>query len=438
MNRRKWRALLKQYLLIVVLIVLVAISLMLSFGIWSSMGQRPLYIAPSESTDSEKRLVSEKDIVSVYDFDSVVINRKDKQQLVMNSRGVTREILTSMGDWQIDTVTAEKLDEKQYLKLMNEKDTVLLGYPDQVVGSLVESRLNLSVGLTDDDRVDRVQLPINGKGKVRFFNDRTRDVYTASIVTAGTALDKVKWPKDMTDVAFEWRQGRLRTNYLSETKLKTKSYLLDEAKRADVVSTAFKSAGVTPYLVDTPDDKVEYTDGDTRRLILNKQSGNVEMTEYDSKTMPRAMSSNMSHAYDTLVALKQIPENMYYFEELEDGMKLSYRLYVDGVPMFMSENFDFGTVSVTYEANRQTVDYSIYGIQVPLPDKNEKMVTLDTTETVLNKLADAGVDTSKVQGLTPGYSWFENDEEGYITLQPAWFVQLKDEWLPVTFYTGAE
>ncbi|AIG64992.1 two-component system activity regulator YycH [Weissella tructae] len=437
MNRRKWRALLKQYLLIVVLMILVAVSLMLSFGIWSSLGDRPLYIAPSESADSDKRLVSEKDIVSVYDFDNVVVNQKGKQQLVMNSRSITREVLAVMGDWQINTVTAEKLDEKQYLKLMNEKNTVLLGYPDQVVGSLVESRLNLGIGLTDDDRVDRVQLPLSGKGQVRFFNDRTRDVYTASIMTPGTSLDDIKWPKNMTDVNFEWRQNRLRMNYLSETKLKTKSYLLDESKRADVVATAFKSARVTPYLVDTPDDKVEYTDGDTRRLVLNKQSGNVEMTEYDSKTMPRAMSSNMTHAYDTLVALKQVPENMYYFEELEDGMKLSYRLYVEGLPMFMSENFDFGTISVTYESNRQTVDYSVYGIQVPLPDKNEKTITLDNTETVMEKLTDAGVDTKKVQGLTMGYSWLENDEEGYITLQPAWFVQMKDEWLPVTFYTGA-
>lgn len=436
MNRRKWRDLVKQYLLIATLTILVIISVVLSFGIWGSMGQHSLSLMASDGTDSEKRVVSEKNIEAVYDFDAVILNQDDKHKRIASSRGTNRNILDAISKWRVAEVSAEKKDEKTYLALLNEKDTVVLSYPDQVVGSLVESRLNLSVGLTDDDRIDRVQIPLSGHGEIRFFNDRTRDVYSAKIKRADDKLLALKWPADKIEVAWAWRKGRVRLNYVDDIKLKTKSYLLDESDKADVISAAFKSTGVTPFIVSNEAGKVEYTDGDTRRLLLYPQSGNVSLTEYDSKNMPRLMSNNMVHAYETLVSIKQVPENMYYFEELDDGMKLSYRLYVNGLPMFASENFGFGAVSVAYEQKRQIIDYSLYSLQVPLPDKDEQTIDLGNTKSVMTALKKVGVDTSQVQGITLGYRWLENDQEQYITLQPGWFVQMHDEWLPLNSYTG--
>lgn len=444
MNRRKLRELVKQYLLIVMLALLVIVSLMLSFGIWGSMGERSIYLTSSENNDSEKRLVSEKNIESVYDFDAIILNKDKKHKRIASSRGANRDILSNMGNWHVEDVSTEKIDEVQYLALMKENDTVILGYPDQVIGSLVEARLNISVGLTDDDRIDRIQVPLNGKGEIRFFNDRTRAVYRAKIKNSGTALTDIKWPSDQVEVDWVWRQGRVRMNYLGDVKLKKKSYLLDESEKSDVVSTAFKSTGKTPYIVQDENDKnglngsseVEYTDGDTRRLLLDEQSGNVSLTEYDNKHIPKLMSNNMVHAYETLVSIKEVPENMYYFEELDDGAKLSYRLYVNGVPMFMSDNFGFGAVSVAYEQNRQTIDYSVYSLQVPLPDKDEQEVSLGNTEDVMTALKNVGVDTAKVQGISLGYRWLEDDQERYITLQPGWFVQIDNHWDTLSAYTG--
>ncbi|QVK12157.1 two-component system activity regulator YycH [Weissella ceti] len=436
MNRRKWRGLLKQYLLIVLLALLVMISLMLSFGIWGTMGERSVYLTSSDTNESEKRLVSEKDVEAVYDFDAVVVNQDKKHKRIMNSRGINREILSALGDWQVENVSAEKMKNNEYLKLLNENDTVLLGYPDQVIGSLVEARLNISVGLTDDDRIDWIQLPMNGKGEIRFFDDRTQDVYRAKVDQSGTALADMQWPSDQTEVEFEWRKERVRINYLKNVKLKTKSYLLDEAEKSNVVSAAFKSTEGTPFIVENDNGDIEYTDGDTRRLVLDSNSGNVSLTEYDNTHIPKLMSNNMSHAYETLVAIKQVPENMYYFEELDEGMKLSYRLYVNGFPMFKSQNFDFGTASVAYEPNRQTIEYSLYSLQVPLPDKDEKTISLGNTKSVMKALRNAGVDTAEVQGTSLGYRWLEYDQERYITLQPGWFVQINNEWLPLSAYTG--
>lgn len=436
MNRRKWRSLLKQYLLIVLLIILVIISLMLSFGIWGSMGEHSVYLSSSDANDTEKRLVSEKDIESVYDFDAIVVNDGKKQERVISSRGTNRDILSVMGDWRIDTAVAEKLDDDAYLKQLNQANTVVLGYPDQVIGSLVEARLNVSVGLTDDDRIDWVQLPMDGKGEIRFFNDRTKDVYRAPIKGTGTALTTVKWPSEKVEIDFEWRQARVRMNYVGDVKVKTKSYLLDEDTKSDAIATAFKSTGITPYAVEGDAGNVEYTDGDTRRFVLHPESGNVSLTEYDSTHIPKVMSNNMVHAYETLVAIKQVPENMYYFEELDEGMKISYRLYVNGLPLFMSDNFGFGAVSVAYEQNRQTIDYSLYKLQVPLPDKDEQTIELGNTKSVMDTLKKAGVNPSDVQGVSLGYRWLENDQERYITLQPGWFVQIENEWLPLTAYSG--
>lgn len=440
MNRRKWRDLIKQYLLIALLALLVIISLMLSFGIWGSMGQHSVQLTSSEGTDSEKRLVSEKNIEAVYDFDAIIMNQNHKHKRIASSRGANRDILTAMGDWRVEDVSAEKTDEKKYLDLMNEDNTVILGYPDQVIGSLVETRLNISVGLTDDDRIDRIQVPLSGKGEMRFFNDRTHDVYRAKIVDAGTALTSIEWPKEQVEVEWVWRQGRVRLNYIGDVKLKTKSYLLDESEKADIVSAGFKTTGKTPFIVQNEnsdvDGTIEYTDGDTRRLLLDTLSGNVSLTEYDNKHIPKLMSNNMVHAYETLVSINEVPENMYYFEELDEGMKLSYRLYVNGLPMFMSDNFGFGTVSVAYEQNRQTVDYSVYSLQVPLPDKDEQEIKLGKTADVMKALKDVGIDTDKVQGISLGYRWLEDDQERYITLQPGWFVQMDNKWDSLSAFTG--
>lgn len=437
MNRRKIRTVLKQYLLIVLLILLVLVSLGLSFGIWHSMGDQSVYMQATDTSETDKRLVSEKGIEAVYDFDYVVLNHNKKHQRVINSRRTSRDVLTVMGDWQLEDAVAEKLDKKTYLALQNEDNTVLLGYPDQVIGGLVESRLNVSVGLTDDDRIDRVQLPMNGEGEVRFFNDRTHDVYRAKVTGGGTKLTTIKWPTDTADVTLRLQKDRVDLEYLESIQLKTKSYLLDEADKSSAIATAFKSTGVTPRIVESDGDRVEYTDGDSRRLLLDVSSGDVNLTEYDNQSVPKVMSSNLKHAYDTLVALKQVPENMYYFEEKDDGMALTYRLYVNGLPMFVSENFGFGKVSVNYEQHRQTIDYSLYSLQVPLPDKDEQIITLKNTKSVMASLAAAGIDTENVQDMRIGYNWLENDQAQYITLQPGWFIRINNEWAPLSSYTKA-
>jgi len=430
MNRRKLRSVLKQYLLIVLLIILVLISAGLSFAIWGSIGAQSINVKTPDKTESDKRLVSEKGIEAVYDFDLVVLNQNGKHDQIINSRRISRDILTNMGDWQIDDAIAEHVDEKTYLKLQNENNTVLLGYPDQVIGGLVESRLNISVGLTDDDRIDRVQLPIDGSGEMRFYTDKTHDVYRAKI-SEGSKLSKIKWPSVRTSVALEDHGDRVRINRLETIKLKTKSYLLDKVNQSDAVSAAFKSSDVTPQIVKNDGDKISYSDGDDRQMLLDQGSGDAVLTEYYNRDTPKVLSRNMRSAYDQLVQLKQIPENMYYFEENDDGSKLTYRLYVDGLPMFGSENFGFGKVSIDYQSNRQTVDYSLYGLQVPLPDKDEKTVTLPSTNTVVSQLEKLGIKSTDIQGMRIGYSWLENDNEQYITLQPGWFIQIKDKWMPL-------
>ncbi|CAM3219059.1 YycH family regulatory protein [Vagococcus fessus] len=112
-----------------------------------------------------------------------------------------------------------------------------------------------------------------------------------------------------------------------------------------------------------------------------------------------------------------------YFEGTPN--RVTYRNYVEGYPIF-SDNGK-GRMDISRENKNIRISTNQETIQVPIPSEEE--VVLESTDKIIEKLQLKGIDVKDIQGLQIGYTWEANQEtKQVVDLVPEWYIKLKDKW----------
>jgi regulatory protein YycH of two-component signal transduction system YycFG len=213
--------------------------------------------------------------------------------------------------------------------------------------------------------------------------------------------------------------------------LKAYRYLVAQVDDKSFVSVLFAGARRAP-IVAQQDSLTTYNDGVARQLKVNDESGLTTFDTY-ADTVGRNFGERLETGYNWLVKVRQLPDNIYYFESHDGGRDIVYRLYANGVPIFNMTNF--GTVRVQQLSNsHQRISFSKYSLQVPLPTAASDEVTLPSGGDVIKELQEAGLKPSRIQRLSLGYRWVSAKDETTVTLKPEWYVEVDDTWEAVNDY----
>ncbi|MHC5373403.1 YycH family regulatory protein [Enterococcus sp. LJL120] len=136
---------------------------------------------------------------------------------------------------------------------------------------------------------------------------------------------------------------------------------------------------------------------------------------------------NQSFAY--ISKLGSNVGNLRYFDREDE--QLNYRVFVEGYPVF-GQNWQ-GLVAVEVEDNplednlSVSINTSTRTIQVPIPTDETEI--LPSTETVRNEIQAAGGDLTLATSVIIGYTWEAiRDVDRVVDLKPEWYIRYDKKW----------
>lgn len=426
-NRLHFRlkVLMRRFGLVTALILAILVSLILSVGLWRSPGRD---LKNASDADATKQVVAAKSVTGLYDLDQLVYNQKDGQYMVVDYRPTTTKMIKRLADWQMTFDKKERLSNKGYLKALAQTNTMVMAFPDAVAGNIVDDMLSGDLDLPTNAEISRIRVPMGDANTVVFFDDKKRIIYRYKVTSAAKTMASFKMSSETVPVAYRLNGKHLLTDTLSDVSLRSYSYLMETNGTNNYLSSLF--AGTTTPSATRKGDILTYNDGSSRQMTLNTNSGVVHFDAYDVDNVGGDFNERMRMGYDWLVRIHQIPDNIYFFESHDMGRNLTYRLYVNGLPIYNQTTY--GTVQIKqHDVRHEEIDFSQYSLQVPLPADNDSRATLSDSAAVYKQLADIGISKKQVVDLAYGYRWVSDTTENVVTLQPEWYFEVGDKWQAV-------
>ncbi len=434
----------------VVLIILVLLSITLTFSIWS-------YSPKYEVIDRTK-------LMNVQIDDKHTISQAVKPYKLIGHindtfRGTTDPndidaLYSMLKQSQVSdlTLVSEKLSYDKMSELMASHDTLTLQFSDDVPMAIFQSVLptvNKKVSGIEFSQITILLKPLSEDE----INDNEIDVYFSAPETNELYSGKlhVKQPQRFIKHALSTMKKFDRYIVL-ETEASRKLYVPKAkptltkqqyfSRNVDGKVTAFKNALFTnPKIVKTSQDEAtgidKYSDDRSVMTVYSNQYtlnfSNIvsESDEHISK----------SHLIDvTLGFLNEHGAftNDYRYESVNySDQKVVYKLFMSGLPVEASTQTTSTTLDVKI-ANGMISRYSrpYYQLENLPADESSKPVKLKTAQQVYTMLVlDKEVPHMKIEDLRLGYSmsFKPRDDSSTVvfTLEPTWFYKIGDTWMTV-------
>ncbi|MCT6893671.1 MAG: two-component system activity regulator YycH, partial [Bombilactobacillus mellifer] len=137
--------------------------------------------------------------------------------------------------------------------------------------------------------------------------------------------------------------------------------------------------------------------------------------------VPNGLTSLLKTSKDTMQKIDNSFNSFRYFAKT--GKKhVVFRSYIDGFPVFYNEQK--GDVSLLWQKNSQSFYFSNTTLEVPI-STSQNSVTIETTNSLLQRLKNKGIKIRDIQDIQLGYSWVKNnDSVEVINLLPGYFIKI--------------
>jgi|GEM_PF-2460438 len=410
------------------LVLAIIVSLILSIGLWQAPERN---IKSVTRVDATKQLVAAKPLTDLYNFNQLMINEADGQQyMVIDYRPMVDKMTKRLRDWQLAFTDQKVLSKKAYVASLKTKNMFVLALPDAVPGAVLREMLHNHADLPTNAQINRVRIPRDKPTSVWFYDDQQQRVYHYAVKHAGQTMRVFKRPSTAVLATYRMNTAhQIVTDTLASVSLRTYSYLMEAQPTNNYLSVLFRGRE-TPAATRI-DNEVTYSDGSTRQLKLNTMTGVASFNDYGVVGAHKTFNQRIQQGYKWLLHARQLPNNVYYFENQAQGRQLTYRLYVDGLPIFNQTTY--GTVQIKqYDNRHQQIDFSQYTLQVPLPSDDKAKVDLVPSATAYKQLAAVGVSADKIENISYGYRWVSDTTENVVTLSPEWYVEINKSWNAVS------
>lgn len=282
--------------------------------------------------------------------------------------------------------------------------------------------------LKDADNLSFSKIQIDfSKKKIRFLNYHKNSVYEASISANFSSLETIYQKNQSRYLAMTDENSLIPRLLQTKERVRLKKY-------SYILTTQSYSLFRNAFFQNPDQAKGEEEESGTRSFV----SGHEELMMDEQKRLvtftgelPEDLEdeSVYSQTFNYVSRLGTAVGNLRYFDH-QDG-KINYRIFVEGYPIFSESSK--GKMSVTIDSSNTAtvpqvkIETSMDTIQVPIPSDEE--VELPSTLEIETNLAAAGIDLSKIKSFIIGYTWQDIDGVNkLVALTPEWFVKYEDTW----------
>lgn len=423
------------------LILTVVISIVFTWLIWFNPttffqnSGRTLVDASNGVTNGTSR-----SLVDVYTPTSLMYNETNskKYQYFNHRSDITNQAKKIMDKVEITSMkTVAKQNVSKYLSTVNQSHSLILNYPDVLpikYVSLLFDKAPKSVVETRGN-VDQIIIPTdNSKNTIYFLNSKKQNVYEIKVKNLNVkALKALTQGKNTQSVvtALENIGDGYRWTYPQGVKLNEYSYLINKESAGNMVTKLLGANTSATITTRQQDGKTIYSDDANQRMTVDNKHGEVEYVNYvndDKHKKKVSFSKNLEINLAKLNALGITLDDVRYSNYDSKTGEVIYRNYIAGFPI-VSE-YNYGTyILENATSSWQKFTFSLYGLQVPLPNTN-KQKTLPSTSDVLNRLSSIGYSSNRVKAIKIAYSWQKNNSSSQVVdLVPTYLIKVDGKWI---------
>ncbi|MEG0732579.1 MAG: two-component system activity regulator YycH [Vagococcus sp.] len=402
------------------LIVLILLSLVLSWKIWTKPANRSL---AEKGKDPSSELVQTKKMTEVYVPTKLFYHKEKDNLLYSNKETVINSLHNKLV--ALHYKSNEALGEKETREAFYALNSFNLLFPKELPVSVYESVYKADFKLPKE-------LQEFNFNRIIYSFDTEKIYFVNASLKKSIAFDVKGDSKTLKDMVTNEKKNNyfpvtLEPENISgiyymkdEIKLKTYSYIV-ATQSFTTFSKAFFDQSNDLYSNDSENVNLSNAEGES--LTIQADNGEVN---YFGKLKSQESDSKNSFYFDTFPYVENIGNTLgtlRYFD-VKDG-DITYRNYIEGFPVF-GQNMK-GRLEVIVQNRNVFVRTNQEMIQIPIP--SSETVTLMTTEDLMAELVSAGVDTSLINDAQIGYEWQTNAETKQAAdLVPTWYIHYDGAW----------
>lgn len=413
----------KKYGLTFALSIVVIISLILSIILWSNPSYE--HTKRNNSGNSSSNTTSKPLSYTYLPTQAIHTDRYGRQWIITDpDANVVSEFVKRMNGGH-HMVKLSGRSAERYVKRLSRRRSVILSYQNDVTTPVFNSVVRGGFGKLPSRRFNRVILPLNGTRDCYFLRDKSHCVYRVTMNHRLTGMRSIIHKRlHKIPVKIRSNYGRPIVTYPKTVKMPQYEYLINKQMPNYYIMKLLN--GNHNISRTRKRGRTVYSNEDDRQLIFGSDKNATYVNDKPSRTHGD-FNRSLYNSYHNLLTLNLPLNGLHYFNYDPKRRIILYRGFVESFPIFNSTHF--GTVSMQAVSGELRYNYSLYSLQIPIPNDRHRLKLPDTRQ-VLNSLKRHGYKLKDVQAIEIGYDW-QNAKTSKIlaNLIPSWFIKYNGHWI---------
>lgn len=413
----------KKYGLTVALTVVVVISLILSIILWSNPSYE--HTKRNNTSSSNTSVVSKPLSYTYLPTQAIHTDHNGHQWIIADpDANVVSEFIKKLnGGTRMIKLTDHST--RNYIKHLNRRRSIILNYQNDVTTPIFNSVAKGGFSKLPTRQFNRIVLPLNGTKYMYLLRDRGNVVYRVKMDHRIHGINSIiKKPLQKIPVQIRSNYGRPVVTYPRAVVMPQYEYLINKQTQNYYIMRLL--SGNHNIVRTRKKNRVVYSNESNRQLIFGHDKNATYVNDRPTR-VHGDFNQSLYNSYHNLLALNLPLNGVHYFDYNPDTHTILYRGFVESFPIFNPTHF--GTISMQSIDGELRYNYSLYSLQIPIPNDRRKLKLPDTRQ-VLNNLKMRGYKLRDVQAIEIGYEW-QNAKTSKIlaNLTPTWFIKYNGYWL---------
>lgn len=360
-----------------------------------------------------------------------------KVQLINTKYDILQTTKATMNKVRI--ISIHQQNKAQFDDVINMKQSYILNYSDVVPLKLVKilfKQVPNNYKNFEKFTINQIIFPAGKSNIIYIGNSKTKEIFEVKVKYLNTAnIEQIAAKKNTRELAINFEKindNQYRWTYPEGVKLPQYSYLLTKDTIGNFANKLLGTS--TSISTKEKDGDIIYSDGANQRLTLKNKLKNVEYVNYgikqtlndknESDNFNQILRRNLNQLNSLGVSLDDVRYSTYNPKKKE----IDYRGYVSGFPIVSAEGYGDYRFT-TLNGNGEKINFSLYSLQVPVPNNNRN-VELPSTNEVLELFEKMGVQENKIKEIKLAYAWHKNlSNNQVVDLKPTYYVKIGDTWM---------
>lgn len=416
----------------VILLLLIFLSLTLTFTIWTYSPTYGINETPIvDISIAEKKKI--EDVVKPYRL----LYSHEEMFTGSTSKMNIETVLNSMKTWDIQTV--EPLNNKASFQQINEyiktPNRITLFYSAEVPIKTYSSILSFASHDLPNVSFNRLVIdwndPLEDKVTFYFINTSKQKVYTARVANVNREGFSARTTKKAIDLPIYneiERPGRLSL-YVSKDPENTigYTYILEEIDKEKFINALFTSPNLvrsntlgTSQQEYTDDSALMNVDFLSKKLLYVHPASESEDASNPGELIQNSVNFINEHNGWT---------DDYRYSRINPAtQQVSYQLYLDGIPVFSDDTW---TEMTTYWGVNRIYRYTRpYFTLNNSTNRDIQLQSGQDTYDLISTFSD--ISMLSVDDIAVGYYLSQDDQQLSMSLEPSWYYLLNGLWIRVS------